>query len=211
MQIFRKRNFTLSLLTGLVAVAALVILAANRPQRVDAQQEIFLDWSDGPENCSSGIFAPPANCATWHEISPAFCTDHHQDGFEDNGDGVVSVCDYITLDNSRYHVVNVGPTLYLDCSPGGQNPLILEPVSAWNGDPMEAQWVEIYPENGGYFGYMESWVDNGDGQLSVCDEVVIAGITCHVKRVGCNIRVVSAPPNATEQKTWGNIKAFFGF
>jgi hypothetical protein len=31
-----------------------------------------------------------------------------------------------------------------------------------------------------------------------------------VKRVGCNIRVVSAP-NATEHKTWGNIKAFFGF
>src|ERR1700752_60244 len=72
MHIFRRRNYTLGVLTGLIAIAALIVLAANRPQRVDAQQEIFLDWADGPEKCSTGIFAPPANCATWNEISPNF-------------------------------------------------------------------------------------------------------------------------------------------
>jgi len=208
-----RRKLTIGLLGGAVALAGLAVIATSGPESARAQQEIYLDWSDGPENCASGTpWLPPPTCSSWHEIAPNFCVDHHQDGFQDNGDGVVSVCDIITLDGAEYHVVNVSPTLYLDCSGGGEasgTTMILEPEGAYSGEPLVGEWFEVYPDFYGYAGPITSWVDNGDGELSVCDQVVIAGQTCHVKRVGCNIRVVPFV-NATETTTWGRIKSFFG-
>ncbi|MFN0150653.1 MAG: hypothetical protein ACKVU1_08080 [bacterium] len=210
---FLQRKLVIGAFAGVVALAGLALIAASGPERAVAQQEIYLDWSDGPENCASGTpWLPPPTCSSWHEIAPAFCTDHHQDGFQDNGDGVVSVCDVITLDGADYHIVNAGPTLYLDCSGGGEaagTTMILEPEGAYTGDPMAVEWFEVYPDLYGYAGTITSWLDNGDGELSVCDQVVIGGLTCHVKRVGCNIRVVPFV-NANEASTWGKIKSFFG-
>lgn len=34
-------------------------------------------------------------CETWHEIIPNFCQQIHIDDWQDNGDGVVSVCDMV--------------------------------------------------------------------------------------------------------------------
>ena len=113
--------------TGTVTVALAAVLyfglTAVEDKTATAQvQQIFLDWQDGPNNWQPPFFIPPF-CATWHEISPVFCRTYHQDGFADNGDGVVSPCDFIILNGVTYHVDSAGPTVYLDCSGGGQTTL----------------------------------------------------------------------------------------
>jgi len=53
---------------------------------------------------------PPTNpvCSFWHMVYPDFCTSHHVDGWDDNGDDVVSECDFIWIDGIAWHVVEVG-------------------------------------------------------------------------------------------------------
>jgi len=197
-----------------VAGAALALgayLVGGRPADVaEAQsQEIFLDWEDGPENCEAP-FALPPDSSTWHEIAPTYCNSRRQTGFVDNGDAVVSVGDYIFLDGVRFRVTSSGPVVYLDCS-AGINPTIMAPLDGAlpEGDITETTWIELYPEYGEILGRVREITENGDGQLSVCDYVSLGPITCHVKRVGCDIRVVEAP-NATETPSWGSVKGFFG-
>ena len=50
----------------------------------------------------------PNDCSTWHELWPTYCIMHHQDSYEDDGDGLISPCDYFTLDGVRYHIDWVG-------------------------------------------------------------------------------------------------------
>ncbi len=172
--------------------------------------QLFLDWSNGPSNWDpSQPWVPPPFCSIWHEISPDFCKEWHQVGYEDNGDGVVSACDYIILQNApappvRFHIDSFGPTVYLDC--GGA---IMEPATlGWlGGDPYTTQWQMLYPTQGIYD--LGGWADNGDNTLSVCDYVTIPGVgNCHVKRIGCDIRV-SVVPTGTENSTWGKMKGLF--
>jgi hypothetical protein len=206
------RNRWTLLAIPVVVLGLLALTMGHRgvtPAIADGPQ-LFLDWTDGPSNWQPGVpWFPPPFCAQWHEISPDFCKDWHQVGYEDNGDGVVSVCDYIILQQApappiRFHIDEVGPTVYLDC-----NGVIMEPADpAWDGgNPYNTQWQVLYPTAGVYD--LGGWADNGNGTLDVCDFVTIPGIgDCHVKRVGCNIRV-SVPPTGTDLGTWGKVKGIF--
>jgi len=145
------------------------------------------------------------NCSTWHELWPNFCAVSHQDDFEDNGDGVLSPCDYIHLDGHRLHVDWVGPTYWLDCD------LILEPIDPQPGDPVCQEWIEIWPNYGNLW-HVDNWDDNGDGEVGVCDFIVVSGVgmtfTCHITEVGLNIHVRD-DGTPTEDSSWGGIKRLF--
>ncbi len=88
-----------------------------------------VDWA-GPTyflyNVTTGEvkFAEPTNpnpggnhvCETWHEIAPEFCREWHVDEWDDNGDGIVSQCDYVVLDGATWHIEEIN--LDITISPG---------------------------------------------------------------------------------------------
>lgn len=47
-------------------------------------------------------------CETWHEIYPDYCIAHHIDAWEDNGDGIVSPCDMVWLNDVPWHIESIG-------------------------------------------------------------------------------------------------------
>jgi hypothetical protein len=201
---YRVRSFALLGAAAAIALGAfLVSNAATR--RAEAQQEIFLDWADGPENCPDRFGLPPT-CSTWHEVVPTFCNERHQTGYSDeDGNNLVSAGDYIFLDGARFRVTSAGPVVFLDCT------RVIEPEGGVLPDDdrmIDVKWIEIYPENGRELGRLNIVSENGDGVLSACDFIKVGGINCHVTRIGCDMRVVEAP-NATETETWGAVKGFF--
>ena len=158
---------------------------------------------------------PPAG-SSWHEIYPAFCATYTQDGYEDNGDGVVSACDRIRLNGVLYHIEWAGPTYWTTCSttPGGPGPTVaFEPTQPSTGEnPICQIWHEVYPNFCQQI-HIDSWHDNGNGVLDVCD--VVDNLTpegpryYHIDRIECNItiREVTTPVNPS---TWSRIKGFIG-
>ena len=150
----------------------------------------------------AGPMLLPANCSTWHELYPSFCLPHHQDDFTDNGDGVLSACDYIVLDGIRYHVDWVGPTYELEYgSPG-----YWEPIDTGT-NPICQTWHQVHPQFC-VTGHVSDWADaNGNGIVDACDYVWINGMTSHVVAVRTNIRISVTSP--TEPSSWGLIKNLF--
>jgi len=128
----------------------------------------------------------PEDCTNWHELYPVYCSILHQDGYKDNGDDVISACDYIKLDGRWYHIEWVGPTYFLS---EGPDTLIVEPDEpTTGGNPTCEIWHEIYPIFCQLW-HVDDWVDNGDGVISVCDYVIIDGRTWHIDRIGLDIEV----------------------
>lgn len=180
-------------LTMLAAGLLLLIPAIGSAQ----DGSIFLDLN---EPLREGI---PADGSTWHELYPMFCMDRQQTQYEDNGDGIMSHCDYIYLDGERFHIEWVGPTYYLDCD------IIMEPMGESNPDgPICEEWIEIHPQHGA-IRHVVGWDDNGDGVVSPCDVIFFHdGLMCHVADVGTNIRV-NPDGSAASESTWGKIKGLF--
>jgi hypothetical protein len=145
----------------------------------------------------------PADCSTWHELYPNFCAPRHQSGYEDNGDGIVSACDYIYLDGERYHIEWAGPTYTLDQA-------WYEPLEWWEpGNPYCQEWIEIYPDHG-VIHHVTDWEDGDQsGDVSPCDMIMFEdGTWWHVADVSLNIRVVPDGSPA-EQGTWSKVKSLF--
>lgn len=202
---YRIRSFALLGAAAAVATGAFIV-SNSGARRAEAQQEIFLDWAEGPENCPETFGLPPT-CSTWHEIAPTFCNQRHQTGYSDEDtNNLVTAGDYIFLDGARYRVTSAGPVVFLDCS------RIIEPeggILPEGGNMTDVTWIEIYPEYGLELGQLYISSENGDGVLSACDFIKVGRINCHVNRIGCDIRVVEAP-NSSETRTWGAVKGFFG-
>ena len=148
----------------------------------------------------------PPDGSQWHELYPMFCVVHDQDSYEDNGDGQISPCDFITFGGQRQHITWVGPTYTLvDVSSGDQ--WHAEPTDPYNpDDPFCEVWFEVYPNYGDEW-HVEDWQDNGDGVVGPCDIVIIRGGTYHIERVDLNITTEPASP--VKGSTWGKIKSFF--
>lgn len=148
----------------------------------------------------------PPDGSPWHELAPNFCVIHDQENYEDNGDGHVSACDFVTFGGQRYHVTWAGPTYYLIDHATGEEwyaePTIPDPGQ----NPTCEIWFEVYPNTGDEW-HVDDWADNGDGVLSPCDHVWIRGIQYHVHDIGLNITV--EPGSPVEETTWGKMKSFF--
>jgi hypothetical protein len=148
----------------------------------------------------------------WHELWPNYCELWDLTSWFDNGDGILSVCDYVDFTNvltsewRKFHVEWIGPTLTLGwegdttyveyiCNEYPLVDTIFEPLGTW--------WHEVYPT------YCEkwniiSWEDNGNGYLDYCDWIVIRNYdtgetrTVHVERVDTDIIMKEINPSPPE-------------
>ena len=149
----------------------------------------------------------PPDCTDWIELFPTFGPIHHQDLYEDDGDGQVSVCDFITLNGTRYHIDWVGPTYWLVEITGADEMWCEPTIPDPGGNPTCEIWFEVAPGYGDEW-HVDDWEDNGDGVLSVCDNVFIGGLWWHVEEIGLNITGTETG-SPVEPSTWSKIKAFF--
>jgi len=184
-----------------MALAALVLAAGV----AHGQVRMHLDLEVMPNKTLDNTIPP--DCSIWHELYPVYCTAHHQDSYEDNGDGLITPCDYIVLDGSRWHIIWVGPTYFTTCGHGNQH--YLEPTVEQTGEnPVCETWMQVYPEYGLSW-HIDEWMDgNANGLLDVCDIVVIPGEYLHIDRIGLNI-IVEQATTAAEPSTWGRVKGLF--
>ncbi len=200
-----------------VVLAGVFLVVSTHRATTNPIAQMYLELQAAPG--APGVFgvnsvgpAIPGTCTTWHELYPNFCVDHHQVAFGDNGDGVLSVCDCIQLDNMYLHVDWVGPTYVLEeVQTGGQTwwEPDQDPVHD-PGNPICEMWHQVAPVFCG-LGHVDDWLDeNGDQVVSPCDILIIDGITYHVFDVALNIQVSDSVPTPNEKSTWGKIKQVFG-
>jgi hypothetical protein len=188
----------------IVPVALLIVAAGRQTPAVQAQlPQLHLDLVGAVSD------VVPPDCSVWQELFPSYPLPHHQDGYEDNGDGVISPCDYIILDGVRYHVTWTGPTYFTTCLHNNQH--YLEPTAPQTGeDPTCEIWQQVYPTFTQY--HIDDWYDgNTNGLLDVCDIAVVLEINeyLHIDSIGVDI-IVEPVPTATEESTWGTVKKLFG-
>lgn len=192
------------------AVPAYFLLNTDAPQASIQPGQIYLELVGGgsvPFKPGIGATGPAItpDCTSWHELYPTYCSMHHQDAYTDNGDGALSPCDNIVLGGIVYHVDWVGPT-YVLTDPSDHDHW-MEPTDLNHNpnSPICEVWEEVHPGTG-LTHHVDNWIDNGDGVLSVCDEISSAGILYHVAEVNLNIRV-SPGGVPTRPSTWGKIKS----
>lgn len=213
------------ILRGAVAAiaVALVLLVWPQPQAISQiPAEVYLSLegsgtgSGAPGIWKVGQAAVPPNCSTWHELYPAFCVNHHQSGYDDNGGSVpgsIDVCDNIELDGVTWHIKWVGPTYYMTCFPasGPQEPVIYEPNPDAPHDPANPvceMWVEINPNFGDEM-HIDEWVDtDGSQTLTPCDEIFSNGVLYHIDDIQVNI-IIEPGGTPVDPSTWGKIKNTF--
>jgi len=218
-----KKWLVISMAVVVVAALALVFISASETKPAVAGTPTQLHVELVQPVPAGGRLQPmigpiPPAGSTWHELYPMFCGTYVQDGYEDNGDGIVSACDRIRLSGILYHIVWAGPTYWTTCSstPGGPGTTVIyEPMTPSNGgNPVCQVWHEIFPDFCQQI-HIDSWIDNGDGLLSVCDVVDVQDPTglppryYHIDRIECDITIepVSVPVTPS---TWSQIKSFIG-
>lgn len=77
----------------------------------------------GPDFVMGALYEPVV-CDTLHEIWPVFCTRYHLHSWIDNGDGYLSTCDIIDLENQEppneitdWHVIDVAIDILVQSVP----------------------------------------------------------------------------------------------
>ncbi len=216
------RSLVLLILVG--AVGALNLVPAEAPKAGTATQ-IYLDLVPQSKGTLPGLLVGgvPPNGSAWHELYPAYCGTYTQTGYIDNGDGVISACDGISLNGVPYHITWAGPTYFVTCStsPGGPplREVVYEPVQPNpTGNPICEVWHEVHPNFCREI-HIDSWLDNGNGVLDVCDIVDVQNDPSlppgqvayyHIDRIGCNI-IIEPVETPAEPSTWSKIKSLFGF
>lgn len=216
------------LLLGLSCAVVLAVLAAGAllvaptaPVVAGTATQLHLELvAPGAPGDLRGSLSPlsgpiPPNGAPWHEIYPSFCAGYTQEGYSDNGDGVISACDVIRLSGVDYHIVWAGPTYWTTCQIGTDppTPVALEPTEPTSGqNPVCEVWHEVYPNFCREI-HIDNWDDNGDGILSPCDVVVnntpSGPAFYHIDRIECNITIEPVPV-PSKPSTWSKIKQAIG-
>ena len=131
----------------------------------------------------------PPICETWHELWPVVCNYYHQDGYLDNGDMVISYCDFINLNFQWYHIeaVREYPDR-IEIDVVKVDKITQAPVPAPPTPPPFPNceiWHEIEPDFC-VFWHQEDYIDNGDGVISRCDYMKLEGEWYHVVAVQYN-------------------------
>ena len=130
----------------------------------------------------------------WHELYPQFCNWSECTSWNDtDGDSRLSPGDYVDFDGNpeEWYVRNVTITInvtngthwkYLEFTGGFNqiNQAMTNPNGTW--------WHEIHPEFCPTV-QIVNWTDNGDGNLSFCDNITFKGDQgiWHVEEVGTDI------------------------
>ena len=123
-------------------------------------------------------------CTYWHEIYPEYCQEWHITDWEDNGDGLLTPCDYIDMELQpdgpieKYHVENATITLlvsngtttmYIELKIGDAP---IEDALACLSNPWFTYWHEIYPVFCREYEFTD-WNDNCNGVLDYCDWIYL--------------------------------------
>jgi hypothetical protein len=177
-------------------VMGLALLALAIP----AGAQMYLELGGPPVRYDDTI---PPDGSQWHELYPIFCTPHVQNGYFDNGDGVVSECDVILIDGIRYHVDWAGPTYYLMYLGEPPEERWLEPEPG-----IDDVWHEVAPVFCNIWDVLD-WEDTDqNGEISFCDNVLLQDGWWHVEDVRLDI-TVTEEPSPVEDSTWSKIKAWW--
>jgi hypothetical protein len=190
----RKRLFIGVLGLAVLAALAVVLLPVTHSDAASAGSvRLRAEGSQLGITSMSAAGLPP-NCANWHELWPSYCTMHHQDAYGDNGDGVISPCDNITLDGTSYHVDWVGPTYFIRVYTISDTfEVAVEPAGSHNpGNPVCETWHVVWSELPVYNPcdnvHVDGWTDHdGSGSLSNGDIVVINTVVVEIVDIGLNI------------------------
>jgi len=153
---------------------------------------------------------------SWHELYPTYCNYYDLGGWQDNGDGILSACDNITLtptdpagDPMMYHVEEVTTTITVSLKPDQVETKYLDldlPADILPGEvydpitePVSTQWHELYPEYCTRY-HLAEWEDTGeDGELNPSDQIYLVdketgvGAWYHVDDVSTDIIVKPQP------------------
>jgi hypothetical protein len=208
----RKGYRVAAILFLIVAIPSFFLLHSPAPPASAAVGDLYLELAPSP--LAPGVLnfgavgpAIPPTGSMWHELYPAFCTTLPQEGYGDNGDSVVSVCDAIQWGGVVYHIDWVGPTYHLrEVATSGDT--YWEPADPTHNpaNPVCESWQEVHPEFGTLH-HIDEWQDaNGTGVVDACDVIASGGILYHVEEVSLNIRVTPGG-TPTEKSTWGKIKS----
>jgi hypothetical protein len=151
-----------------------------------------------------GILEPgiPPESTLWHELYPHYCQVYHLGMWEDNGDGELSPCDMVGMEQIEppgefhyYHVKEVTitivlspeeppfDTMYLEFTGGYNLGILTQPICTW--------WHEVRPTFCNWY-HLSNWYDQGSGYLDECDYVELTdtdgGLTYwHVEDVATDI------------------------
>ena len=139
-------------------------------------------------------------CTDWLELYPEFGNWYHIDGWTDNDDGVLSPCDYVDLrllqaeTPETYHVENVTLTLVVNGLPGYYFEYngTFETIYDVKTNPVCTYWDEIYPGQYEDF-HLGDWIDNCNGVLDTCDDIMLEGEWVHVEELAIDIVVKKEP------------------
>jgi hypothetical protein len=125
-------------------------------------QRMYIEYK-GPFETMYNVKTDPIE-TLWHEIYPTYCPVYEIVEWEDNCNGVLSYCDYLTLIDpenpqipSYWHVEELSIDLILN-----------EKIT----DPTCTYWNELHPQFGNIY-HIIDWTDDGDMLLSPRDEVYL--------------------------------------
>ena len=166
-------------------------------------QEAIMETENFPPSVDWTI-----ECTVWHQVYPNYCNTAHQTNHVDNGDGVMSVCDFIWLDGVQNHITWIGPTYYVDYDGDYIPDAGWEPIEFMPGSPVCQTWLQVFPEYGALL-HVDDWIDgNDDGIVNFCDTIFIGGQEGHVRETYLNIHVTE-DIIPVEEGTWSKMKRLF--
>lgn len=127
---------------------------------------------------------PPVNpvCTYWNELFPNYGLEHHLLKWKDNGEATLGPGDFIGLQREPsgpsewYHIDDVTITITVARKPELTETIFLdlegghELIYSALRSPVSSQWHEVYPIYCNEY-EMEYWEDNGDRELSYCDQI----------------------------------------
>ena len=99
----------------------------------------------------------------WHEVYPEYCPVYEIIDWEDNCNGVLSYCDYLTLFDPKTQAIT-----YWHVEELSIDIILNEKIT----DPTCTNWDELHPEFGNIY-HIFDWTDDGDMLLSPKDEVYL--------------------------------------
>jgi hypothetical protein len=133
----------------------------------------------------------PADGTVWKRWYPLPWTDLTQTAYVDNGDGLVSTGDTLTLNSSIVYLITVAAPGYFLA--GVSDSALWFPTGAHNpSNPVGESWKEIFPSFN-TTRTIDQWIDvDMSGSLSVGDTLGSGFLTFELTRIGDNATVYDA-------------------
>jgi hypothetical protein len=153
--------------------------------------------------------------SVWHEDYPTFSNTWTVQGWTDNGDGILSPSDQLTIEVNgeirQYHVDQVTTTIHWTFKTAGEG--IADPEDPatppdYSVDPTDSRWHQIYPDYCRAF-TITGWTDQGSGTFDPSDQFQItydddgSVANAHLDAITTNILVSQKPGGPVPEFPFG--------